>query len=515
MSRLGKILLVLSGVSMICFAIIRLLAGGWVPFLWVALGLFLGLLAGAIYVDRVFFKDFLSMRTTKKGMSMGAMLGMVLLLLIAVNFIGARKYKTWDLSLGQVNTLSDQSVRLLQSLKSDLRVIYFYKDGTEGVDQNRRAFIELIRKYEDKSPHVKLEFVEVNRRPDLTEKYNINQGTQAVLLDYQGRTNLVEKINEQEITGALVKVTRETSKTVYLLSGHRELAVEPSQDGNSVSLLKSLLEGNNYKVQTFSLTSVPAVPNDADVVMVIGPQQGFIDVEVKALEDYLARGGSLVLALRPGAKHGLDAMIGRFGVKLEGNYIATVLETPMGRAVDPRFTRGSEFAKENKITSPFGKSEFTVFRLPQSLLVTKSAVPGVTVSELVKTNQSSMGFRDMDFQGGISGATKGPFTLGVDITGTFPGSASGKPFQLLVFGDSDFLNDQYLYQNLNRDLLLNSIAVLAKEENLVAVTPKEVGVTKLEMSDTQFVVFILGFAIPLPLLLFGASGVIWFRRRHA
>ena len=509
MSRLGKILLALAGVSIVCFAIIRLLAGAWVPFLWVALGMSTGLLVGAIYVDRAFFGEFLTMKTTRKGMSMGAMIALVLVTLIAVNFVGARRYTTWDLSLGRVNTLSPQSLQLLKGLNSDLKVIYFYKEGTEGVEQNRRAFIELIRKYEDQTPHVKLDFVEINKRPDLTEKYDIKKGSQAVLLEYQGRTNLIEKIDEQELTGALVKVTREKSKKIFLLTGHGELTTEASQDGQSVSLLKTLLEGNNYKVETFSLSAAPAVPADADVLMVIGPTQGFIDVEIKALEDYLRRGGSMILAVKPRMRHNLNGFLNGLGIETQNDYIATVLNTPMGRAVDPRFTRGTDFSKSNKITSPFGKSEFTVFRLPQDLKLTKGP-EGVALETLVKTNESAMAFKDLDFK---SEGSKGPFSLGVEAAGVYPGGKGA--FHLLVFGDSDFLSDQYLYQNLNRDLLLNSIASLAKEENLIAITPKEVGVTKLELPDTQFVAFVLGFVIPLPLIMFGLSGWIWFRRRYA
>lgn len=512
MSKLAKILFILAGISVLCFAVIRFLAGGWVPFLWIALAMMFAALIGGIYVDRKLFFEFLNLKTTKQGMSMGGMTGLVLVFLVAINVLGARRYLIWDFSLGKVNTLSDQSIQLLKSLKSDLKVIYFYKEGSEGVDQNKRSFTELIRKYEDQSEQVKLEFVEINKRPDLTEKYKVTKGTQAVLLEYQGKTNLIEKIDEQEITGALVKVTREKSKKIFILSGHHEMSLEPSQDGHSVSLLKTMLEGNNYTVETLSLTNVPQVPSDADVVMVLGPEQGFIDSEVKVIDAYLKTGGSLILALKPGTSHKLDLFLKQFGIELQNNFIATALETPMGKMVDPRFARGSEFSKKNQITSPFGQSEFTVFRLPQSLKVSK-APEGISIDEIVKTNTSAVAYKSLDFQNGAS--APGPFTLAVDVNGVFSGEQNKKPFRLLVFGDANFVGDQYLYQNLNRDLVLNSIAALAKEENLIAVTPKEVGATKLEMQDGQFYLFIFAFILPLPFLFFIASGVVWFRRRYA
>lgn len=514
MSRFGKILFFMSGVSLISFAIIRFMVSGWVPFLWVALSLALGFVVAGFYVDRLFFKEFLGMKTTKQGLSMGSLILMVLVFLTALNIVGARKYVTWDFSLGKVNTLSEQSVKILKTLDSDLRVIYFYKNGTEGVDQNRRMFVELIRKYQDQTGLIKLEFVEVNERPDLTEKYGIHKGTQAVILDYKNRHNLIEKIDEQELTSALVKVTREKDKKVYVLQGHRELGLEASPDGQSLLALKTLLEGNRYTVVPYSLTTGPAIPDDADVLIVAGPQQSFIDVEVRALEDYLKKGGSLIVALEPRMKVGLEEFLKRLGVGFESNYIATVLDTPMGRAIDPRFTRGSEFSKESKISTPFGKSEFVLFHLPQG--IKKGQVPnGINWIDLVKTNQSAMGFESLDFEGGTP--QKGPFTLGVEISGVYPGVelAGGKPFQLLVFGDSEFLNDQYLYQNLNRDLVLNSVSALAKEENLISISPKDVAQTKLELPDSQFVLYIFGFIIPLPILFFVMSGVLWMRRRNA
>jgi ABC-type uncharacterized transport system involved in gliding motility auxiliary subunit len=251
------------------------------------------------------------------------------------------------------------------------------------------------------------------------------------------------------------------------------------------------------------------VPADADAVLIAGPTQGFIDVEIQALQNYLRRGGGIILAVKPNAKHHLDTFLSQIGVNLKNDYVATVLDTPMGRAVDPRFTRGSDFSSTNQITKPFGKSEFVIFHLPEALEKTKPP-EGITVDEIVKTNDSAMAFADANFK---AGGVKGPFTLAVEVSGKYPGGY--KPFQMLVFGDSDFMNDQYLYQNLNRDLVLNSVAALVKEENLISISPKEVQATKMELTDVGFVLFVFGFLIPLPILLFVASGVVWFRRRHA
>lgn len=512
MGSLAKICFTLSGLSLVSFGLVRFLLAMWVPFLWVALALFVLFMLIGFYLERSFFKEFFSMKTTKQGMSMGALIALVFIFLTAVNIIGVRKYKTFDFSLAQVNTLSPQSIQLVQNLKEDLKVIYFYKQGTEGVEQNRRSFIDLLKKYQDQSEKIKLEFVEINERPDLTEQYKVNQGTQTVIMVYQGRQSRIEKIEEQEITSAIVKVVRSTDKKIYFLSGHQELGIEAAKDGQSLALFKELLTSNRYQTVEHSFTKSTQVPQDADVLVIAGPKMNFLDVELKAIQDYLHCGGSLILALETGFKTGLEPLLKSIGVTAQNNYIATVLQTPMGTAVDPRFARGSVFSATNQITKPFSGNQFTVFRLPTALIKAKEIPAGIVVDEVVKTNESVMGFNDTKFD---KEGTKGPYTLAVTAVGKLPNSNAQAEFRMLIVGDSDFLNDQYLYQNLNRDLALNAISYLAKEENMISITPKEVQTSELNLTPTGFTLFIFGLIIPLPLVFFISSGVLWYRRRYS
>lgn len=513
MSQLGKILLIFSGISLFSFVVVLTLLQAWVPFLWLSLAFFIVFGASGFWVDRKFYREFFGMKTTKQGLSMGSMVVMVLTILIAVNYLGARRYVTWDLSTSRVNSLSEQSIKLLDTLKDDLRVIYFYKDGTEGVEQNRKQFVDLLRKYQDHSSKVKLEFVEVNARPDLTEKYEIKQGSQSVLLDYQGRTSLIEKIDEQEITGALVKVSREKAKMVYVMSGHGEMSLERQEDGDSGSFLASLLQGNRYDVKDFSFSQAASIPADADVLLILGPKQQFLESEIQGLEAFLSNGGSLFLAVEPRTQHGLEGLLAKVGVKIANNYIVSTIQTPFGQVPDPKFTRGSVFSPSHPITKPFGQNQFTVFRFPQAVERLSATAPaGLLIDDLVRTNESSFAVTDMAAK---QKGAEGPFTVVMSVKGKWPGAVDAKEFNLVVAGDREFLNDQSLYQNLNRDLLLNSMASLAKEENMVSITPKEVARTELLLVDTGFILYIFLFAIPLPLALYLSSFVFWWRRRNA
>jgi ABC-type uncharacterized transport system involved in gliding motility auxiliary subunit len=509
MSRLGKILFLISGLSVVGFLAARFILEGFVPALWAPLGLFLGSFLAAIFVDRQMYFEFMTMKTTKHGMNMGVMILSVVVMLAAVNFVSIRHYKTFDFSLAQQNTLSDQSIRLLKSLDSELKILFFYKDGADEAQQNRKAFQSLVKRYQDNSAKVSLDFVEVNKRPDLAEQYNVNKGGGVVFVEYKGKRNRIEKIEEQEITGAIAKATRDKDKNVYLVTGHAEGGLEDTRDPNGLAQLKGLLEGNRYLLKPLPLATKPEIPKDADVVLIIGAKQSFLEVELGAIEKYLQEGGNLFVALDPSTDHGLKPLLEKVGVKLSDNYIINVMQTAFGKVADPSATPGTEFSSSNNITKVFGKNEFVLFRMPQGL--EKVNPPsGVTIDDIVKAGENSFGYPDNKFEGQ---GTSGPFTLVASVKGKWP--SGSKDFQLVVAGDSDFLNNQMLYRNLNRDLMLNSILTLAKEENMVSITPKEIAATELTLTENKFYMFLFAFVIPLPILMLVSSGLLWYRRRNA
>lgn len=511
MSKLAKISIFFSGLSLVSLVIIRSLIGEWVPFCWVALALTVFFLGLCLYWDRQFFKEFVSMKTTKEGMSMGVLIALMLALLTVVNYLGVKHYTTWDFSTAQTNTLSDQSVKLVKSLDSDLKVLFFYKKGVEGNEDNRRMFRELIKKYQDQNPHVLLEFVEANEQPDLAKEYGVDKGSGVVFLDYKDRRNRIEKIDEQEFTSALVKVTRTKNKNIYFTVGHGEKSLEEAKEGLGLNALKVMLENNRYTVKTLPLIQATKVPEDADVVVIAGPVQGFQEFELAALEDYLKRGGSLFLAVESQNSAGLEKLVQKLGIEFQNNYIVNVVDTALGKGVNQGPTSAGIFSPLNQITKGFGQNEVTLYRYPQALKQT--AVEGLTIDELVKTAPNSAAFTSLNLKGeGLQGS----YALVDEVSGVWPNTAKdSKEFRVIVAGDVDFLTNQMLYQNLNRDLVLNSIAALAKEESLISITPKEPQSTQLLLTGTKFTIFLFTFIIPFPLLLLGVSIGLWLKRRNA
>jgi ABC-type uncharacterized transport system involved in gliding motility auxiliary subunit len=510
MSRASQIFFMMSVVSLIALVVVQVMLGTWMPFMWILAALFVLFLGLGFWQDRLLWKELMGLKTTKNGLSMGSLILLVVIGLAAINFIAARKSKTFDFSMAQVNTLSDQSIKLLKSIDDDLKVIYFYQKGTQGVEENKKAFMDLIRKYQDQSGKVSLEFVEVNQRPDLVKKYGVNTGAGLVFLEYQGRTSRIEKIDEQEITGGLVKVLRKEDKNIYFVIGHGEKELEEQKEANGLALLKQVLEGNRYRVNPLNLNSTGAVPTDAHVVVVAGPTQNFAELEVLALENYLKAGGNLVLAFEDKTDAGLTQLLGKLNLVIEPYFVAQVVDTPLGKAINPSSTPVTEFSQTATITKPFGQGQFINTRLPSPLRRIEAELKGIKLEEIASTNSSAVAFGDTSFK---DQKGQGPFVIAAFVTGQLPGS--DKSFQATVFGDADLFNNQMLYQNLNRDMILNTIATLVKEENLVSIAPKSVEKTEMTMTDSNFYLYVFLFILPMPLIFLALSGVTWYRRRHA
>jgi hypothetical protein len=228
------------------------------------------------------------------------------------------------------------------------------------------------------------------------------------------------------------------------------------------------------------------------------------------LQAYLKGGGSLLLALEPKRTGGLEKILAGAGLVPMNNYVLNVVDTAMGKGVQQGQTLATVFSNTSEITKVFGKNEAVLFRNPMSFK--RTVIPeGVAVDEIVKVPESSMSFENLDLK---AEGPLGAYSLVVAAHGKYM-EATGKDFNLIVAGDADFLGNQLLYQNLNRDLVLNSIASLAGEKDLISIVAKEAQTTKLNMTDTAFYLFIFCFAIPVPLLLLGSSVTLWMRRRHA
>jgi len=86
--------------------------------------------------------------------------------------------------------------------------------------------------------------------------------------------------------------------------------------------------------------------------------------------------------------------------------------------------------------------------------------------------------------------------------------------RLIVLGDSELVNNQFLSFGGNKDLFLNCINWLGKEENAISIRPKNRKSSRIFLTSVQknFLNYSTQWIYPLLLIAFGAT--IYIRRRR-
>ena len=510
MSQKGRLALAISIFCFICLGGLYFSLGVWMPFMWGVMATSMVAFGVWLYYDRKILVEFFTLKTTKYGIDMGAIIFLAVLFMAVLNFVGARHTKAFDFSENKTNSLSEQSKKLAVNVQNEFSVKFFYKNGADQVENNKKTFRELIKKYQDINPKIQLEFAEMNEKAKLTQEYGATRGAGEAFAEFRGNKNRIENFTEQDLTNAMIKVTRVTKKSIYFLEGHGE------KDENSLFGLRQLLEKNSYVVKKLSLISFSMIPQDSDVLIIAAPTQSFQDHEIKAVESYLKRGGSLLVSLDTvKIPTGLQKILTNVGIDLENFYVFNVVNTAMGQVVNAQsYTIGNIYSPASEITRVFGANQVTVFRQPHALKEGTHS-DKIKINYIVKTPENSVALKELDSSDYIGKPQS--YNMAAEIKGFY--LDADKSFSMVMTSDIDFMTNGLLYQNMNRDLALNSVSALAKDADLVSITPKELGTSPMRLSPPEFNQFfkfvVVGVFLPLPFLFMILALVLWYKRRHA
>ena len=510
---MSKISWFVAGLSLLVLLVSRMMLGGWINVMFIPLGLFLLGFFCAVLFDIRMYIEFFTMKTTRKGMSMGLIIILSFILVVSVNFLAVRHNKTWDLTEEKLNSLSDQSVQLLKNLDQDLSIKIFYR-GEEASEEKQKAK-QSLEVFAESSPKLKIQYfdsyVEVmeaqNYLADLPDK---DRGNLFVFAEYAGKKVKIDPpYGEEQITAALIKVTRKGEKKVYFTMGHGEHDLE-STDAEGLKLFKTSLEEASFVVAPLNLIEKGGVPEDANIVIVAGPTTQFQEGELNWLRAYAKNGGRLLIAIDPGQRHNLAQLTKTFGVEFANNYILNEYNQLLGRSAAAAI--GLYFDPGHEITRPFQTGRnYAVFDLASELRPAQDKAVSILTVEVIKTDKNSFTLNELAKT--ARPTERKEFAVAIVSSGKWDDAAT-KEFQAVVIGDSDFLTNKAFNQGLNHDFAMNGIATLANEKDLISIRSKQAKGTKMTMTrTTQLGVIFGGMAIPLMLLI--TSGVVWFRRRGA
>ena len=444
-------------------------------------------------------------RTLRYGINTAVM---IVLLLGVIGFVEALSYRNnwrWDLTEGKRHSLSPQTIQLLERLTTDVSAIAFFRSDQPG----KRVAEDLFKQY---ARFARGRFawrsVDPDREPGLARRYGVEAyGT--VILETKAKSEKVLDAEEEKVTNALVKVTREGKRVVYVIQGHGERELT-NTERPGFSEAKAAMEKANYEVKPLVLARAGAVPADAAIVLVPGPRTDPFAPELGALDAYIRGGGKLLVMADPFQAEGLRKYLTKYGVELGQDLV--VEENPIGRlfGIGPEVPIVQQY-EAHPITREMGGVS-TLFPLTRSLGAAKTPPKGVTVVPLARTSPQSWGETD---RAGLERGTakpdpqdaKGPLTVAMVST--------VDKARIVVYGTSSLAANQFLNLQGNRDFFLNSVSWLAEEEDQISIRPRSAAPTPVFMNSQQAqAVFLLPVVILPGLALVGGIAAV-LRRRAA
>ena len=467
-----------------------------------------------------------SRRQARYGTLMGVSIVVVLGILVAINYIGSRQNKRWDLTANKQFSLSDQSRNVVGKLDAPMQVQVFAQE------QTFPRFQERIKEYEYASKKISTEYIEPEKKPSAAKQNNVDR-IPTIVFNYKGRTERVNADGEQDLTNAIIKVVSGQQRKVYFTQGHGEKDTTSSErDGYNV--IATALGHENYTVEKLTIAQQGSVPDDAAVVVVAGPKNDFFAPEVDALKKYLDKQGKLLLQLDPPDKQdspaltNLIALAHDWGIMAGNNVVVDV--SGMGRMIgtDASVPVVAPPYPAHPITQRFGM--ITAFPLAREASPVSGGVGGHVAQSFIETGARSWAETDLKAlltSGAVSldeskGDKKGPIALGSAVSASAAPAAPPKPgdadapkaeTRLAVIGDSDFAANGTLGVPGNRDLFMNTIGWLSQQDNLISIRPKEADDRRITLTATQDMNIMWLSLLIVPGLVFGAGVWTWWRRR--
>ena len=460
-------------------------------------------------------KDFSTRRSTKFGINSVLMAAIFVAILAIANFILARHEVRFDLSGTGAFSISPQTVSVLKNLKSEVKVIGFFGDRSNV----KRQAKDLFENYTYQTDKIKYETVDPDKKPTLAKQYGITD-YDTVVLESGGQKATLRTISEQEVTGALIRISRASKKTFYFVEGHGEHSLDDAER-NGYSFLKEAMEKQGFAIKKLLLLSEKKVPDDAAVVVLGGPQRPYTEEERKALDAYLARGGRLFALVDPLVKTDLEPLLAKWGIVLSNDLILDPSSSLGG--VVPIVNPGTY--PSHPITHQFDLGTF--YPLSRSVSFDPSKEGALLFEPILKSGQGTWLTTKVDGDLGVDPKRDkpGPITFGAVVrykqeptaAETGDGGKSvdlTKKMRLVVIGDADFATNGMVRSAGNGDLFQNVMSWLAEEGDLISIRQQEGQNSTLLMSAQQhrFNFYTSVLIVPLSILTIGLT--VWRRRRR-
>jgi ABC-type uncharacterized transport system involved in gliding motility auxiliary subunit len=397
-------------------------------------------------------------------------------ILVLVNFLARSHPASLDLTATGRNTLSRGTLDFLGRLQRDVTLRQFGRGHDARLDL-------MLASFADASTHIRVDFADVDRAKREASGFGITKAVGTVVVSVDAtrggaagvRFRKVEEVNEPALVTAMLQLLNDRKPTVCFVTGHGEHGLL-DDTAAGISRAAKVLEATNFDVSRISLLEGD-IAKDCSAVVLAGPRQPFQPGELERLSAYLQSGGRLAVMLDPPPDPGLVEWVRAWGVV---PVAGTVFDTSGANQIvggGPDTVLITSYGK-HPITSAFEISTVLGRACP---LVTGPSQYGGQPAVVAQTSPRSFvktGEEASTIEFDPRTDKRGPIPVvaanDTGVPASLPvGQRRSDRVRLVVFGDSDFISNNYLFLLANRDLFLRTISWLVGEEDVTVVNVQE------------------------------------------
>lgn len=453
----------------------------------------------------------------------------VIAALLIINLITETVDIQFDMTERGIFSLTDETKLIINELENDVTIYALYKQGREP-----KQIMGILDQYSALNG-INVDIIDPDRNPALLARFKENNETiEAGSLIVQSGPfwQVIREIDlysinysqagpqvlglkvEQRITTAIAFVMTGRTPKVYEITGHNELPF------SGTTIEKELVTAN-FELASFNITSSAGIPEDCDILLLLGPQRDLTDYEISKLENYLKSGGRLFAALSYSEvpMNNLYGLLNTYDVEINNGL---AMERDTNRLL-PEFGDNpfffAPFMEENPINDFVRNNQLDPFFSGSiGFKRTESEKRNIKFTPLFTTSDNSWLRMDMTKQDDalISSDIPGPVNVAISINETDRETGKDKGARMVLFGSPTAYTNMGEMGILpgNIKALIGSLNWLDNNVKSVSIPVKSLYDLPLKIDTRAALIYGVLLSIIIPLSIIITALIIYRKRKN-
>jgi len=450
-----------------------------------------------------------------------------LALLFPVNYLASEHNVRWDHSYFKTASPGDVTRATIDNLDEPVAAWLFFPATSDVTEEVRTYFDQLS------GSNLEIAYVDQALETELAKDLRVQKNGTIALVRGSGEDKQVQRIRlgddlskaerklkklDEEVSKALLKIAADP-KQAYVTVGHGEMYWKKSVGvlpARTIEGVKAELKRLNFKVSELGAAQGLAteVPEDAELVIVMGPTEAFLQEELEALNAYRQSGGALWVAMDPGSKADLGVLLTPVGLAYAGdqmlvgdnNYWAVT------RRITDRYNIFTNKASTHRsVTTLSRNSKTSALLTPLAAPLTQLSNPPFKVEITVRTLSEVWvdAVPNLRMDSPIEKRKGWPLSAAISGIERAEEGVENTAFRMLVTGDATWASDLVLpVSKGNQEFLRDGVAWLVDQPSQGGTVNDEEDVKiRHTKSDEAWMFYGSTLLIPVLFLWFGLARV--------